>query len=291
MNNKRYTYTVSEDCTLLDFLTANVPQSRNTVKNLMKSGFVCADGKTVTKFDTPLRKGQKVTVSTENAVRSSMPFSIIYEDDDIVVINKSAGLLCVANEKEKERTAYHFLYDYMKAKAERGKIFVIHRLDRDTSGVVMFAKSEAVKRAYQDNWDKLVKKRVYCAVCEGEIDPPEGTLRSYLYESDGHMVYSTENKKLGKEAITRYRTEKSSKSCSLLHVEIDTGRKNQIRVQLADEGHPIVGDKKYGASTNPIKRLALHSSELMIMSPKGKLLDFKAPIPREFSRILSRKNV
>ena len=141
MKNKNYSFKVAEDCRLLDFLIDHIPESRNTVKHLMGAGFAAADGISVTKFDHPLRAGQTVTVSSENAVRSSMPFGILYEDSDIIVINKSAGLLCVGNDREKERTAYRFLSDYMRAKNEGGRVYVIHRLDRDTSGIVMFEKS------------------------------------------------------------------------------------------------------------------------------------------------------
>ena len=165
MKNKNYSFKVTENCRLLDFLIDHIPESRNTVKHLMGAGFAAADGISVTKFDHPLRAGQTVTVSSENALRSSMPFGILYEDSDIIVINKSAGLLCVGNDREKERTAYRFLSDYMRAKNEGGRVYVIHRLDRDTSGIVMFAKSDGLRKAYQDNWDRLVKKRRYAAVC------------------------------------------------------------------------------------------------------------------------------
>ena len=149
MKNKNYSFKVTEDCRLLDFLIDHIPKSRNTVKHLMGAGFAAADGVSATKFDHPLRAGQTVTVSSENAVRSSMPFGILYEDSDIIVINKSAGLLCVGNEREKERTAYRFLSDYMRAKNDGGRVYVIHRLDRDTSGIVIFAKSDELRKAYR----------------------------------------------------------------------------------------------------------------------------------------------
>lgn len=284
MKNKNYSFKVTENCRLLDFLIDHIPESRNTVKHLMGAGFAAADGISVTKFDHPLRAGQTVTVSSENAVRSSMPFGILYEDSDIIVINKSAGLLCVGNDREKERTAYRFLSDYMRAKNEGGRVYVIHRLDRDTSGIVMFAKSDELRKAYQDNWDRLVKKRRYDAVCEGVPSPAEDTITSYLRESSSHMVYTAEKSRFSKEAVTHYKTVKAGKHFSLLDIEIMTGRKNQIRVQLAEHGNPIAGDKKYGAATNPIHRLALHASELEIMSPSGKHFRFRAPIPASFAK-------
>ena len=283
MAKQHYTFKVEEDSTLLEFLLKNLSsKSRNNIKNLMKSGFCDLDGQTVTKFDHPLKAGQTLTVSSENAVKNALPFDIIYEDDHIVVIDKPASLLCIANEHEKEHTAYRYLYSYMKSKADRSKIFVIHRLDRDTSGIVMFAKDEKTKEAYQSNWDKLVIRRGYTAVCEGTPDEESATLTSYLRESRDSRMYSADNPRHAKKAVTRYTVRKTNGKYSLLDIEIDTGRKNQIRVQLSEIRHPVAGDKKYGAESNPIKRLALHANVLEINSPTGKRFSFKSKVPDSF---------
>lgn len=283
MASERHTFTVAEDTTLLEFLLANLKsKSRNNVKNLMKTGFCALDGEIVTKFDHPLRAGQVLTISPENAVRTALPFEILFEDEHIIVIDKPAGLLSIANEHEKERTAYRYLSEYMKSGEKRGKIFIIHRLDRDTSGVVMFAKDEKTKVAYQDNWDKLVRRRGYTAVCEGEPPEENGTISSYLRETKDHRVYATDSAHRSKKAITRYTVKRTNGKYSLLDIEIDTGRKNQIRVQLSELGCPVVGDKKYGAESNPIRRLALHASVLEIDSPQGKRLYFKSRAPKNF---------
>ena len=285
-NSERYEYRVEEDALLLEFLLAHITsKSRNTVKNLMKSGFCAADGEIVTQFDHMLKRGQVVTVAADNAVRAALPFRIIYEDAHVIVIDKPAGLLCVANEKEKERTAYRMLSDYMKAKEEHGKVFIVHRLDRDTSGIVMFAKDAETKEAYQEKWDELAKKRIYTAVVEGEMPESEGTMKSYLRETEGHMVYVAESKYRSKEAITHYRVLKTNGKYSLLEISIETGRKNQIRVQLADAGHPVVGDKKYGSEVNPLRRLALHANELYVKSPYGGKEKFVSGVPGGFDNL------
>lgn len=287
MARRDYTLRVTEDAYLLDFLLANVKESRNTVKNLLKSGFVAVDGEIETQFDLPLCPGRVVTVSAKNGARSALPFDIIYEDGRIVVINKSAGLLTVANEKERERTAYRMVSDYVKAGDAKAKIFIIHRLDRDTSGVVMFAKDEETKRAYQDRWDELVIKRAYVAAVEGRMPKDEDTLVCFLRESKEHEVFVCGERDRGaKKAVTKYRVIREGVRCSLLDIELMTGRKNQIRVQLAEAGHPVCGDKRYGAKTNPHGRLSLHASELIVRSPfDKKVQSFTAPTPKAFQKL------
>lgn len=287
MARRSYEFRITADAYLLEFLLENIPGSRNTVKNLLKVGFCAVDGEIVTQFDLPLSPGQVLTVSDANAARAALPFPIIYEDEHIIVINKKAGLLTIANEKEKLRTAYRMTSDYVKTADPKGKIFVIHRLDRDTSGVVMFAKDEATKRAYQDRWDELVTKRGYVAVCEGRFDRESGELVSFLRETKEHEVYVCEEGERGaKKAVTRYRVIRAGGRFSLLEIEIDTGRKNQIRVQLADAGHPVCGDKRYGAASNPHGRLSLHASVLALRSPfDGHEQRFVAPTPKAFWKL------
>lgn len=286
MAQEKHTFSITEDSTLLEFLLGNLKsKSRNNIKNLMKTGFCALDGEIVTKFDYPLRNGQTLTISYENAVRAALPFDILYEDDHIIVIDKPAGLLCIANEHEKKRTAYRFLSEYMKSGNKHGKVFIIHRLDRDTSGIVIFAKDEKTKEEYQNNWDSLVVHRRYTAVCDGIPPEPSGTITSYLRETKDHRVYVTENSHHSKKATTRYTVIKSNNKYSLLDIEIDTGRKNQIRVQLSELGFPVTGDKKYGSESNPIKRLALHASGLEFNSPQGKHYSFKSKYPKNFSTL------
>lgn len=192
---------------------------------------------------------------------------IIYEDKFIIVVNKPPHLLTVATDKEREKTLFHQVAEYEKKKNKYNKIFVVHRLDKDTSGLVIFAKNEHIKQLLQNNWDSA--KRKYVAVVEGKVTKKQETIQTYLKENKSFITYSTV--KGGKLAITKYNLLKTSKSYSLLDIEIYTGRKNQIRVHMNDIGHPIIGDKKYGAQTNPLNRLGLHAY----------LLDFTHPITKE----------
>lgn len=211
---------------------------------------------------------------------------IIYEDKDIIVVNKEHHLLTISNEKEKEHTLYHEVSDYLKKKNPKNKVFIIHRLDKDTSGVILFAKNQNIKRLYQDNWNNLVKKRGYIAIVEGVVKEKKGTIKSYLVENSTQLVYTTKDTKLGKLAITNYEVIQNNKEYSLVNIEIITGRKNQIRVHMKEFGHPIIGDKKYDSRKNPIRRLGLHANILIIENPITKKdMEFNAKIPKQFNSI------
>jgi len=214
---------------------------------------------------------------------------ILYEDRDILVVDKSAGLLTVATNKDKVRTAYFVLTDYVKkgcAKSHK-RVFVVHRLDRDTSGILIFAKTQEIQMSFQENWENVEKR--YIAVVHGKPSPKEDTITSYLAENRAHMVYSTPDPKVGKLSHTYYKVLKEAKIYSLLEINLITGRKNQIRVHLADRGHPVVGDKKYGEKDRWHKRLALHSRSISFKHPvSGKQLTFEAPIPEYIEKMIGR---
>lgn len=211
---------------------------------------------------------------------------IIYEDKDILVVSKKAGLLTISTDNEKEKTLFHEVFNYIKSKNKNNKIFIVHRLDRDTSGMVVFAKSEAIKKQMQDNWETDVKLRQYVAVVEGKPKKASGRIVNYLAESKNLHVYET-NKKEGKLAITRYRTVSSTELYSLVAIELETGRKNQIRVHMSNMNSPIVGDKKYGAKTNPIRRMCLHANKLILIHPRlKKEMTFETAVPKQFVKLL-----
>lgn len=193
---------------------------------------------------------------------------IIFEDKSILVVNKPSGILTVSTPKEKEKTLFHEVSDYVKKSNSKAKVFIIHRLDKDTSGIVMFAKNQNIKYMYQNNWDNLVLKRGYIAVVNGILEKKEGCIKSYLKETKTLMVYSSNDKKNGKLAITNYKVMKESNKYSMLDIEIKTGRKNQIRVHLNDIGHSILGDKKYGNKKSFTNRLMLHANKLIVINPK-----------------------
>jgi len=286
---KETSFPVESPAPLLDFLLSHVAgQSRNSVKHLLSRGQVLVDNVPQKQFDLPLTPGQTVTVLPQ-ARGAALPFPVLYEDEGLLVVHKPAGLLSVATDAQKNRTAYRLAADYLRARDPRARLFVVHRLDRDTSGVLLFAKSEELKNALQEDWNGLVKRRGYLAAVEGEDLPSSGVCRSLLTENRVHRVYSTKGDQ-GKEAVTWFIVLDRRRGYALLSVDLDTGRKNQIRAHLSELGYPVVGDDKYGARSDPMGRLGLHARELTLTDPRtGKLLTFTAPPPEGFRRMFPRQ--
>lgn len=281
-------YKVQQECELLEFLFLTFKdKSRNSVKSLLSNHQVAVDGAPVSQFNFKLYPGDTVIISKtpiRKKTRSNLP--IIFENDEIIVINKPSGLLSIASDKEKGSTAYRMLTDYVQQKDKHNRIFVVHRLDEDTSGVLMVAKNVKIQQALQDNWNNLVSSRGYYAIVDGQMKEPTGTVKSYLKKNSQNMMYSSKKSGDGQLAITHYKVIQVSGDYSLLDVHIDSGRKNQIRVHLGDLGHNVIGDDKYGNPTNPIKRLGLHAYELIIKHPfTGKVMKFTAPMPKEFKTL------
>ena len=212
---------------------------------------------------------------------------ILYEDKFVIVVNKPSNLLTVATDKEKDRTLFSYVFDYLKQKNKNNKVFIVHRLDKDTSGIVIFAKDEKTKFYLQDNWDKF--KRNYVAIVNGKLEKKNGVIKSYLQETKTHLTYSV-NDKNGKLAITEYEKILENKQYTMLSLNLKTGRKNQIRVQLADMGNPIVGDKKYGIKKDPIRRMALVANTLEFIHPKTKeKIVIDIDIPNSFISLVSKQ--
>lgn len=285
--------TVAEPAELMAFLIANLPhKNRNNIKSLLSNKQILIDGKVYTQFNHPLRPGQEVTVAANRApeITQYRGLTILHEDQNLIVINKQSGLLSMATNKERDRTAYGILSDYVKKENPKNKIFIIHRLDRETSGVMMFARSEKVQRLMQESWNDTIKERTYVALVEGVPQPPKGTVTSYLKESKALIVYSSQNPDNGQLSITNYTVLKSTADYALLELELETGRKNQIRVHMQDIGHPIAGDSKYGAATNPIGRLGLHAEVLAFEHPiTGEAMKFDAPVPKTFLAMVKER--
>lgn len=214
--------------------------------------------------------------------------NIVYEDKDIIVINKKPHLLTISTDNEKEKTLFHQVMLYLKKKNKNNKVFIVHRLDKDTSGLIVFAKSENAKRKLQNNWEN--SKRGYVAVVNGNVLKNKGTIKSYLIETKTLLVYSTNDNKNGRLAITNYEKIMANKQYTMLKIDIKTGRKNQIRVHLNDIGHQIVGDKKYGnIKCDPLRRLCLHANYLEFMHPvTGKKMVFETRVPSEFLKICEK---
>lgn len=284
MNNE---WIVEEETALLKFLFQVMPgRSRNSVKAILSRGQVVVNGDATTQFNDALVPGDKVQILTRVATDEvkMTGVKILHEDEHVIVIEKEAGLLSIASENEKTYTAYRQVTDYIRSVYPKSQIFVVHRLDRDTSGVMIFAKSKEVQQTLQSTWQQSVHERTYIALVEGVVKK-DGTITSWLTESKAFVVHSSNRDNGGQKAITHYKVLKSNRTMSLLQVNLDTGRKNQIRVHMQEIGHPIVGDKKYSATTNPIRRLGLHAHAITFVHPKtGAAMRFESEVPAVFLR-------
>ena len=266
---------------LLDWLLTELQgPSRTQIKKWLTHGRISVNGRVQTRHDTPLSMRDTVEISSFSVTKSPSGLRVLHEDASILVVDKPAGLLTIASEKEKERTAYFEMNEYLRR--SRGRVFIVHRLDRDTSGLVVFAKTEEAKRRLQHSWEKT--KKLYYAVVQGTLRKPSGTISSHLSQNRALKVYSGPETRTSKLAITHYRVIRRGKKYSLLEVEPVTGRKNQIRVHLADIEHPVVGDEKYAASGGV--RLALHAWKLTFLQPAtGKPVTFESPLPEELKKL------
>jgi 23S rRNA pseudouridine1911/1915/1917 synthase len=215
---------------------------------------------------------------------------ILYEDSTVLVADKPAGLLTIATDREKERTLYAFLFEQAKGRRPPEKIFIVHRLDRDASGLLVFARTPQAKALLQEQFRKRTAGRIYKAVVEGRVSEDARTIESYLAENRAHRSYSTPNQKLGKLAVTHFRVVQRSSRRTLLEVELDSGRKHQIRVHMAEMGHPILGDEMYQSADNPLGRLALHAERLVFWHPStGERKQFESPCPSAFLAMFRHK--
>ncbi len=287
--NTTNTTIVTEVDSLLSYLFKTYSdKSKTTVKSWLSHRQVAINGNPETAFDAPLAPGDRVLINFEKGFKvfKNSRIKIVYEDEYIIVANKGYGLLSVSSDRIKEKTAYHIISDYLKEDNPSAKLFVIHRLDRDTSGLIMFAKSEEVQFKLQHSWNEMVLDRRYVAVISGHIDPAEGEISSYLAENSVHHVYSTSDKENGQFALTKYKTLQKNRRLSLVEVQLATGRKNQIRVHMSESGHPIAGDKRYGSKENPLGRLSLHAFRLRFVHPITRQdMLFETPIPPQFVKV------
>lgn len=279
---------VNKNSELLEYLYENLDMPKKRIKQYLVHGAIYVEEDRVTQYNYPLVAGMKIMIDTNSKHVRKLPFEILFEDDHLLVVNKPSGLLTIATDKEKERTLYHIVRDYVISKNPHGRIFIVHRLDKDTSGIVLFAKDEKTKNQLQENWNEYVSLREYTAIVFGHPKEESGQVVQYLKETKTNLVYVSRHED-GKKAITNYSLIKSSDHYSMLKVIIETGRKNQIRVALASKKMPIVGDKKYGDSRSKANRLYLHANRLKIYYPviKKEIL-FETAIPNEFKKLLSQ---
>jgi 23S rRNA pseudouridine1911/1915/1917 synthase len=279
-------FKVTKEHTLFAFLSEVLPhKARTSLKLILKNQLISVNGIGQTHVNFALKLGDTVTFGkkAEKAIEIPIKLDILFEDASIIIVNKPEGLLTMGTDKEKRKTMYAYLSTYVKTKDPNAKIFIVHRLDRETSGLLVFAKSMDIKNVLQNTWNDDTKHRKYLAMVEGLVKTPVGTITSYLRESKALKVHSSKNATYGKESITHYKVVGTKKNTTLLEVVLETGRKNQIRVHMEEIGHPVVGDKKYGAKTNPIGRLGLHALELGFKHPvSGKVVSFKTNVPSKF---------
>ncbi len=269
---KKNEYIVSKKSLLLDYLLDNVDDSKNNIKSYLKNGNIYVNNNVITKYNYELNKDDIINIKFK-----SKDIDILYEDKDIIIVNKEEGLLTVSTDKC-NNTLYRKVSSYVKERNKNNKIFIVNRLDKDTSGIVFISKSERVKSILQDNWNNIVKKRKYIAIVEG-ITNEKDIIKTYLSENNT-FVYVSKNGKLG---ITEYERISNNDKYSLLNIYLHTGRKNQIRVHMKYINHPVVGDKKYGSNIKD--KLMLHCSEIEFINPlNNKIIKVKTNYPDRFKK-------
>ena len=272
---------VKEAGELLEYLCNNLDMPRKRIKQYLEHGSIYVNNSRTTKYNYKLNIGNIITIESKN--NASLPFDILYEDMHIIVVNKPSGLLTIATDKERSETLYHKVREYLKVKNKNAKVFIVHRLDKDTSGVVLLAKDEETKNMLQDGWNSNAH-RSYVAVVHGKLKNKSDRCIQYLKETKTNLVYVSKD---GLEAITNYNVVKENDKYTLVAIDIETGRRNQIRVLFNSMGNPIVGDKKYFIKKDNEKRLYLHANRLQVYYPhKREVMLFETKTPIEFKNIM-----
>ena len=280
-------YEVQEDAPLLEWLLANVKGSKNKIKDTLHGRGIKVNGKVVTQYDTPLRKGMKVAVSKtkRNDLFKSRYVKIVYEDRYLVVVEKNIGILSMAA-GHSSLNVKSLLDSYFVKSRQKCRAHVVHRLDRDTSGLMIYAKDMETEQILEHEWHDIVYDRRYVAVVSGEMEYDEGTIANWLKDNKAYFTYSSPVDNGGKYAITHYYTLDRTVDHSLVEFRLETGRKNQIRVHSADMGHPVCGDVKYGNGDDPLHRLCLHAYVLCFYHPiTHEAMEFETPIPSSFRHL------
>ena len=287
----RYTdYPVRQDCELLPFLMQSVAGiSRTRAKELLAQRMVYVNKKITTQYNEPLHAGMLVQVCNRRHKRDlvSRWVKIVYEDAFIIIVDKARGILTNSMPGSRAKTVKDILDEYVKRQNRSFAVHTVHRLDRETSGLLLFAKRRDIQQTFTDHWKEIVTDRRYIAVCEGAMERDQGTVTSWLTDNRMFVTHSSTIDNGGKQAVTHYRTLRRGNGYSLVEMKLDTGRKNQIRVHMQDLGHSIAGDYKYGAQTDPIQRICLHAFRLELTHPvTGERLNLETPYPPAFLQLL-----
>lgn len=276
-----------EEMPLLEWLLANLKGSKSKVKATLQGRGIKVNGKVVTQFDYPLKRGMKISVSKSkrNDLFKSRYVKIVYEDRYLVVVEKNVGILSMAA-GHSSLNVKSVLDDYFKKSQQKCTAHVVHRLDRDTSGLLIYAKDMQTEQTLEHNWHQIVFDRRYVAVLSGEMEEEGGTIANWLKDNKAYITYSSPVDNGGKYAVTHFHTLDRTTEYSLVEFKLETGRKNQIRVHAADMGHPVCGDTKYGNGEDPLHRLCLHAYMLCFYHPvTGEPMEFETQIPSTFRRL------
>lgn len=292
--NKYIQLSVKEEMPLMEFLMKEMSGiSRNRVKDLLQGHAVMVDRQLVTQYDFMLSRGQSVLVSKHKRSTELLNkfVKIIYEDKDLIVIVKSEGILSMASAPG-QYCVKTILDEYFKSRHFPCTAHVVHRLDKETSGLMVYAKNMEIRKMFEADWHNIVYDRRYVAVLCGEMEQEGGTVRSWLKDNKAYVTYSSPTDNGGKEAITHYRRVATNGRFTLAEMRLETGRKNQIRVHMKDLGYPVAGDVKYGNGQNPVRRLALHAFRLHFYHPRtGEPMKFDTPHPTNFTRLFQTKDI
>lgn len=280
-------FVIDENICLQDLLKKHFPKSsKTTLRSWIHSGRILIDGRYATDLGIELQQGQSVSIRSR-FVFLDEGIKVLYEDAAVIVVEKPEGMLSVATDFETQNT----LQNILKIRLRRKNVFAVHRLDRETSGIMMFACNESAKQSLKIQFEERNIQKTYYALIEGKLVTKQGCWQSYLQEDDKYFVRSTTMEK-GKLAITEFDQIWTNKQFSLLQLKLLTGKKNQLRVHCSEAGHPIVGDKKYRANTNPLQRMALHAYSLAFVHPvQQKKMTFIAPLPNSFYKIARIENL
>jgi len=281
---------VTENIELMTLLLAKMGgMSRNSIKSLLAHRQVMVNNKICTQFNQALQANDIIFISSSrgNSELQHPKLKILFEDQYLIVVEKKEGLLTVSTGNSEETTAFSILKNHVKKGSTQNRIFVVHRLDRETSGILVFAKTKEIQLAMQEHWHEVVTRRVYVALVEGKVEKTSDTIITWLTENEKSLkIHSSVVDNGGQQAVTHYRVIKSNDNFSLLEVELETGRKNQIRVHMQGLGHPIVGDKKYGSTSQVLGRIGLHARILAFIHPMSlENVSFETSVPRNFLNI------
>lgn len=284
-------FTISENTTLLAAAAHVLPDHKPTkLKSMLRHNQLAINGIPHTQFDHPVNAGDQLWVNFDRSFQifSHPRLKLVYEDNDIIVVDKGYGLLSTAAGRPTDDTVFNIVRKYARGFSDKANVYVVHRLDRDTSGLMLLTRTKHARDILLNNWNNMIVERKYVAVVEGKVEQQQGTVRSFLAENkETFDMYSTTDKNAGQLAITHYKVLEQGRRFAMVEAQLKTGRKNQIRVHMHDLGNPVSGDRKYGGHPSPINRITLHATHLSIVHPiTQKIVTFTSPVPDNFIKMV-----